>query len=536
MSKKSAATPLRILHLEDNPYDSEIVTMLMADEDIPCEIRRVETRKDFEAALEKGNFNLIISDFSLPAFDGLKALALTRGRMADMPFILFSGTIGEETAIECLKRGATDYVLKERPARLVSAVKAIMKEADERERRKAFEAELQRSAEREREMEMRFLRMQRMESIGSLVSGIAHDLNNALVPVLMGCGFLRTETLNTESEQVLSTMETSAQRGADMLRQVLAFARGVEGKKSPVQIKLLLREMEKITRDAFPKTIRARVEIVDDIWPVSGYPTQLYQVLMNLAINARDAMPNGGHLTFRAENVQLDKSGPRIHPDAVPGPYLLVMVSDTGTGIPKEVLEKLFQPFFTTKEHGKGTGLGLSTSLNIVKTHGGFITVESRVGEGTRFRIYLPALSPATEPEAEPKLARLPTGNGEGILVVDDEVSICEITKATLENYGYRVQMANSGPEAVAIYVEKRKEIQLVVTDTDMPFMDGEATSLALKKINPHLKIIMASGSAPGKHDKESLTKSDIISAFVPKPYTVDRLLTVVHEVLGKKA
>jgi two-component system cell cycle sensor histidine kinase/response regulator CckA len=535
MSKKTSATPLRILHLEDNPYDSEIVSMLLADENIPCEIQRVETHKDFEAALEKGNYTLIISDFSLPAFDGLKALTLTRGKAGDMPFILFSGTIGEETAIECLKQGATDYVLKERPARLISAVRTILKQLEERERRKAFEAELRRSAEREKEMEARFLRMQRMESIGSLVSGIAHDLNNALVPVLMGCGFLRSERLSPESEQVLSTMEISAQRGADMLRQVLAFARGVEGKKSPVQIKLILREMEKIARDAFPKTIRVRVNVEGDLWPVSGYHTQLYQVLMNLSINARDAMPNGGHLTFQAENVQLEKGGPRIHPDASPGPYLLVTVSDTGMGMPQEVLEKLFQPFFTTKEHGKGTGLGLSTSLNIVKTHGGFITVDSRVGEGTRFRIYLPSLSPVAGVEEEPKLARLPTGNGEGILVVDDESSICEITKATLENYGYRVLVANSGPEAVAIYAEKRKEIQLVVTDTDMPFMDGEATSIALKKINPKLKIIMASGSVPGKHEKESPANSDIISAFVPKPYTVDRLLTVVHEVLAQK-
>jgi two-component system, cell cycle sensor histidine kinase and response regulator CckA len=533
MSKKTPANPLRILHLEDNPYDTEIVSALLADENIPFEIQRVETRKDFEAALEKGDCTLVISDFSLPSFDGLKALALTRGRVADLPFILFSGTIGEETAIECLKHGATDYVLKDRPARLVSAVRAILKEAEERERRKAFEAELQRSAQREKDMEIRFLRMQRMESIGSLVSGIAHDLNNALVPVLMGCGYLRSEPMKPELEQVLSTMETSARRGADMLRQVLAFARGVESKKSPVQIKLLLREMEKIARDAFPKTIRVRMDIAADAWPVSGYHTQLYQVLMNLSINARDAMPNGGQITFRAENMQLEPGGPKIHPDSVPGPYLLVTVSDTGTGMPQDVLEKLFQPFFTTKEHGKGTGLGLSTSMNIVKTHGGFITVESRVGEGTRFSVYLPALSPVADAEEEPKLARLPMGNGEGILVVDDEISICEITKATLENYGYRVQVANSGPEAVALYVDKRKEIQLVVTDSDMPFMDGNATSIALKKINPRLKIIMASGSVQGK---SSGSASDNISAFVPKPYTVDRLLTVVHEVLNQKA
>ena len=535
MSQSSPDEPLQILHLEDNPYDTEIVSMMLADEKIPCQVHRVETRKDFEAALEKTEWSLVISDFSLPSFDGLKALTITRTKLPEMPFILFSGTIGEETAIECLKRGATDYILKERPARLVSAVRAILQSSEERERRKKFEFELHQSAEREKQMEARFLRMQRMESLGALVSGIAHDLNNALVPVLMGCGFLRSERLSAEFEQVLSTIEASARRGADMLRQVLAFARGVEGQKAPVQIKLLLHEMEKIARDAFPKTIQVRVEVAKDLWPVSGYPTQLYQVLMNLCINARDAMPNGGQLSLRAENIQLDKTCTQIYPDALPGPYLLLSVSDTGTGMPPEVLEKLFQPFFTTKEPGKGTGLGLSTSLGIVKAHGGFITVKSQVGQGTHFDIYIPAISPTLQPEAEPKLARLPTGNGEGILVVDDESSICEITKAALENYGYRVFVAHSGPEAVTLYAQRREQIVLVITDTDMPFMDGHTTCMALKNINPALKIIMASGSEPNKSGKE-IPVDDNIIAFVPKPYTVEKLLTVAHQVLSAKS
>jgi two-component system cell cycle sensor histidine kinase/response regulator CckA len=526
--------PLRILHLEDNPNDSEIVSMLLSDEHISCEIQRVETRRDFEAALAENNWTLVISDFALPQFDGLRALELTREKAGDLPFIVFSGTIGEETAIDCLKKGATDYVLKERPARLVAAVRAILKENDERERRKRFEAELNKSAEREKLMEARFLRMQRMESLGALVSGIAHDLNNALVPVMLGCGFLRSERLNPESEQVLSTIETSARRGADMLRQVLAFAQGVEGKKSPVQLKIILREMEKIARDTFPKTIRLHLDFSRDLWPVSGFPTQLYQVLMNLSINARDAMSNGGELSLSAENVALDGSCPQIHPDAQPGNYLLIRVSDTGTGMPAEVLDKLFQPFFTTKDTGKGTGLGLSTSLNIVKNHGGFITVESHIGRGSTFNVYLPALSPNVEPETEPRLARLPAGNNEMILIVDDEVSICEITKAALENYGYRVLVANSGPEAVALYADKRNEVALAITDTDMPFMDGTATCVALRKINPALKIIMASGSVSEKNGRND-DPHKAVNAFVPKPYTVDRLLVAVHEVLTHK-
>jgi two-component system cell cycle sensor histidine kinase/response regulator CckA len=535
MTQVTAPGPIRILHLEDDPNDSELLTMILADENIPSEIHRVGTRKDFESALGNQSWSLVISDYSLPSFDGLKALSLTRERLGDVPFILFSGTIGEETAIECLKRGATDYVLKQRPARLVAAVRSVFSAADERERRKKSEEELQRSALREKDMEARFLRMQRMESIGALVSGIAHDLNNALVPILMGCGFLRSESLNDEAQQILTTMETSARRGADMLRHVLAFARGVESKKSPVQLKLLLREMEKNARDAFPKNIRVRTDFTNDLWPVSGFATQLYQVLMNLCINARDAMPNGGQLTLRAENVQLDQNAAQLHPDARPGAYLQLTISDTGQGMSPDIIERIFQPFFTTKELRGGTGLGLSTSLDIVKDHSGFITVKSQPGQGSQFSVFLPALTTPVNSEPEPELSRLPSGNGEMILLIDDEVSICEITKAALENYGYRVLVANSGPEAVTLCAEKRGDIKLVITDTGMPFMDGHATSIALKKINPALKIIMASGGAPEKN--VTPTRTDVeIAAFAPKPYTVEKLLTVVHEVLQQKS
>ncbi len=525
-------SPLQILHLEDNPYDSELVSSMLAEEKIPCEMLRVDTRKDFETALGSKQWDLVISDFALPGYNGLKALVTTREKNPHMPFILFSGTIGEETAIDCLKKGATDYVLKERPARLISAVRAVLKESEERERRKQYEAELQKSAEREKQMEARFLRMQRMESIGALVSGIAHDLNNALVPVLMGCGFLRSEQMGPESEQVLTTIENSARRGADMLRQVLAFARGVEGKKTPVQTRLLLREMEKIAQDTFPKTIRVRMDFGRDLWPVSGYATQLYQVLMNLCINARDAMPNGGELALLAENVLLSDAAKKLHPDAKPGPYLLITVADTGTGMTPEVQEKLFQPFFTTKEFGKGTGLGLSTTLNIVQSHDGFIKVESQIGHGSSFRVYLPAIGPSIAvTESPPKFEGLPAGNGEGILVIDDEASICEITKAALENYNYRVTVAHSGPEAVALYNEKRNALTLAVTDTDMPFMDGHATCAELKKINPDLKIIMASATPSGS-EAEDKTSDKNVNAFVAKPYTVEKLLTAVHAVL----
>lgn len=532
------ATPnarLEILHLEDQPDDTELVRLLLQGEKIPCELHRVHTRADFENALDHGAWNLIISDFALPSFDGMKALIMARQKCPNIPFILFSGTIGEEIAVESVKHGAADYVLKHRPNRLGTAVKNAVQQAADRERVRQIEDELKKIGEREKELETRFLRMQRMESIGSLVSGMAHDLNNALVPVLLGCSFLRSKPPRTEADNVLCAIEKSARRGADMLKHVLAFARGIEAKKSAVQPRLLLREMQMIVSETFPKAIHFQPDFGADLWAVSGDATQLHQVLMNLCINARDAMPNGGRLKLCARNVVLDKTNLPTNLGCKPGPYLLLSVSDSGTGMPADVVEKIFQPFFTTKDPGKGTGLGLSTALNIVKNHGGFITVESGVGRGSTFHVYLPALNAAVAPEAEAKLATLPSGHGEGILLVDDEVAVCEFTKAALENYGYRVFTAASGPEAVSLYVEKRKEIDLAVTDSDMPFMSGHATCMALRKLNPQLRLIIASGTEfpNGGPDTEMRARID---AFVPKPYTLEKLLMTVHEVLEVSA
>lgn len=528
--------PLQILHLEDHADDTEIVRILLEGEKIPCELHRVQTRTDFETALECKGWNLIISDFALPSFDGMKALLMARQKCPNTPFILFSGTIGEEIAVESVKRGAADYVLKHRPNRLATAVRNAVQQAADRERVRQIEEELKKIAEREKELETRFLRMQRMESIGSLVSGMAHDLNNALVPVLLGCSFLRSEPPRTEAENVLCAIEKSARRGADMLKHVLAFARGIEAKKSAVQAKLLLREMQMIVSETFPKAIYFQGDFDTDLWAVSGDATQLHQVLMNLCINARDAMPQGGRLKLSARNVHVDKSSLQKSPHCQPGPYLALSVSDSGTGMPAEVLEKIFQPFFTTKDQGKGTGLGLSTALNIVKNHGGFMSVESGVGRGSTFHVYLPALNATVVvPEAEAKIANLPSGHGEGILLVDDEVAVYEFTKAALQNYGYRVFTAANGPEAVSLYVEKRKEIDLAVTDSDMPFMSGQAICMALRKLNPQLRLIMASGTEfpNGGPDTELRAR---VNAFVPKPYTLEKLLTTVHEVLEDPA
>jgi two-component system cell cycle sensor histidine kinase/response regulator CckA len=534
MEENLKREPLRILHLEDNPHDTEIIRIMLEEERIPCLTHRVETREEFERALEKKDWNIIISDFSLPSYDGLKALAFVRQKCPATPFILFSGTIGEEMAVQSLKSGAADYILKHRPERLMTAVRHALKEADDRERRLAMEEKLWKSEERKKQLEAQFLRMQRMESIGSLASGIAHDLNNALVPVLMGIGYLQDEPQSEEAKHILTTMNACARRGAEMVKQVLTFARGTEGTETLIRVDSLIREMSKIVHDLFPKSVNLRMKIGENLWQVSGYATQLHQVLMNLCVNARDAMPQGGQLTLAVENLFLNEEQIQVHPDAHVGQYLRVIVSDTGTGIRPEMVDKIFQPFFTTKDSGKGTGLGLSTSLNIVKNHGGFILVKSELGKGTVFSIYLPAIVTSVAVENEQRRAKLPAGHGELILVIDDEAAICEITKATLENYGYRVLVATGGPEGIALFADRRGEIKLAITDTEMPLMDGRATCLALRKMDPHLKIIAASGY-PNRREEEDTSFQAKINSFIPKPYTMEKLLTTVHGVLNLK-
>jgi PAS domain S-box-containing protein len=379
-----------------------------------------------------------------------------------------------------------------------------------------------------KKLEQQFLRAQRMESIGTLAGGIAHDLNNALSPIMMALEVLKIRFPDPESLDVLDLLSISAQRGADMVRQVLSFARGVEGRRMEVQVKHLIRDIEKITSDTFVKTIQVRSKFPGDLWTVMGDPTQLHQVLLNLSVNARDAMPNGGVLTFSAENLTLDAHYASLNPEAKPGPYVFIQVEDTGSGIPPETLEKIFDPFFTTKEVGKGTGLGLSTSLAIVKSHGGFMRVYSEMGKGTKFHINLPAQTEASVAVTAEIAAELPRGNGEVILVVDDEASVRQITQQTLEAFGYRVILASDGSEALAIYATRRAEIAAVLTDMTMPVMDGLATIHVLKKLDPAVRIIAASGRTAN-----SQIAGLGVKHFLTKPYTAETLLKVLKEMLA---
>ncbi len=380
-------------------------------------------------------------------------------------------------------------------------------------------------------LEEQFLRAQRLESLGVLVSGIAHDLNNTLSPILMGTNILFTKSPPPETESILNIMEASARRSKDMVKQMLAFARGGELSKMPVNSGQLVKEMGRIIADTFPKSIRCRVQVDTLSWPVSGLPTQLHQVLLNLCVNARDAMPDGGTLTLSTKNVQIKPKDAALHPDTRPENYLCVSVADTGTGIPAGQLEKIFEPFFTTKAPGKGTGLGLSTSLGIVRNHDGFMTVHSEVGRGTEFKIYLPAAT-ETPGQTPHKKALLPPGNGERILILDDEEAFLAIMRSALENYSYKVLTASSGVEALAHFSRNPKAVNLIITDLDMPFMDGRAVIAALRKIRRDVKVIAASGT---EKDAENFLKDVKPDAFISKPFTSESLLETVYQVLTAK-
>lgn len=379
-----------------------------------------------------------------------------------------------------------------------------------------------------KKLESQFFRTQRLESLGTLASGIAHDLNNILTPILAAAQLLQMKAPDPHSQELLQLLEGNAKRGAALVNQVLSFARGVGGKRTTLQIKHLVREIHQIVLETFPKSIEVRTDVPQDLWTVSGDATQLHQVLMNLCVNARDAMPDGGILKIAVENFLIDENYTRMNLDARVGAYTVITVSDEGSGIAPDILDRIFEPFFTTKEVGKGTGLGLSTVLGIVKSHRGFIDVSSQAGKGTQFRVFLPAIV-ATEIHEPEDLDVMP-GNNELILVVDDEAAIREVNEASLSAYNYRVLTANDGIEAISLYAQHKHEISLVLLDMMMPAMDGITTIRTLQRINAQVKIVAMSGLASST---ALAAATDInVQGFLAKPYTAKELIKTIHGAL----
>jgi two-component system, cell cycle sensor histidine kinase and response regulator CckA len=385
-----------------------------------------------------------------------------------------------------------------------------------------------------KKLEAQLLRAQRIEGIGTLATGMAHDLNNILAPILMSAGTLRWSLAPEEQEKAINRIEVSVKRGAGIIQQVLTFGRGLNGERVAIHVGEVMEEVVRIIGRTFPKDITVASQAEAGLWTVMGDRTQIHQVLLNLCVNARDAMANGGKLSLRVRNVMLTETRPALPVPAPPGPYLLLQVSDTGCGIALEDRERIFDPFFTTKEIGKGTGLGLSSVLGIIKSHQGAITVDSEVGMGTTFRVLLPATPEAvqsTEPYVPPDL---PRGEGEAVLIVDDEPEVISGMKALLEQQNYRVLVAKNGLEALAVIHRHGQAIHAVVTDIMMPEMDGVELIRVLRKLHPRLKIIASSGLGTEKGGSFRMEELEALSvkSFLAKPYTMDKLLAALDGLL----
>lgn len=643
--------PLRALIVEDSPDDAELMVWDLSSGGFDVSSRRVETADGFLAALEEQTWDVILSEYRLPQLSALDALRIVQHRRLNLPFLIVSGAICEETAISLIKAGAHDCISKNRLTRLGPVVERELLEASVREQKQRAETiERQRQLEHEqadqqireqarllnlaqdailvcdledrihywnkgaerlyswtvhevvgfnaaellygkspafqtakrqvldkgewsgelnqltkfgqeivvnsrwtlvcdsanrpksiliinsditekKRLEAQFLHAQRLESIGTLASGIAHDLNNILAPILMGAQMLHMRALGGESAQLVSMIEANAQHGAEIVTQLLSFSRRVEGKKRLIQPRHLIAEVVRMTKRIFPKTISFNSGVSSDLWAVSGDATQLHQVLLNLCVNARDAMPGGGTLTITGQNVVLDSAYASMVREAKAGSYVLLEVLDTGVGIPKEIIDKIFDPFFTTKEEGKGTGLGLSSVLGIVKSHGGFVEVRSVTSQGTAFRVFLPAIleQPLASP-AHPHAAP-PRGQGELVLIAEDTSDIRDVTQQILTGHGYEVLLAADGVEALVLAARHLPDIKLVLTDLQMPVMDGWALIRAVRKLNPKIRIIASTGNVETTKTEEELLALNVKS-ILAKPYTAEELLSALHETL----
>jgi two-component system cell cycle sensor histidine kinase/response regulator CckA len=509
---------MTILHLEDNPLDAELLEPMFEAEWPGVQVRRAATRDEFMRELAHGTHDLILSDFNLTSFNGFEALKIARVQCPGVPFIFLSGTIGEDRAVEAMQLGASDYVIKDRPKRLLPAMQRALHAAKESRGLRAIEEQL--------------LRVQRLESIGMLAAGIAHDFNNVLAPVLMAVPLLRESVTGSMPQEILNNIEKSVERGAGLVKEILGFAKGVSGEPQLVQPKHLLRDLLNVMRSTFPSGIAIAEQVESTLWPVMANLTQLHQVLLNLCVNARDAMPSGGTLSVRAVNVPVDDKRATPRPDGSSVPCVLFEIADTGTGIPAEVANRIWEPFFTTKGPGKGTGLGLSTVRAIVENHRGTVTMNTVQGRGTTFRVFVPASQDSAVVAPTAATSQAPTGHNELVLIIDDDVNVRDITSVILTRHGYRVMVAGDGAAAISVFGPRSLDVRLVITDMAMPELDGLTLVKVLRKLNPNLRVIGVSGLA----EQEMRFKRETGGTWLMKPFSMEALLNAVHDLLSRES
>jgi two-component system, cell cycle sensor histidine kinase and response regulator CckA len=509
--------PLRILFIEDAPQDVELEERELRRAGLEFESCRVETREALRVALGDFKPDLIISDFSLPQLDGLSALRIVRDQSSDLPFIFVSGTIGEERAIESLKNGATDYVVKDHLASLVVKVNRALREAQERVDRRRAEDNLRQA--------------QKMEAVGRLAGGIAHDFNNLLTVIngyteLMLVGFPADHPLRGNAEEVLK----AGNRAASLTRQLLAFSRKQVLAPAVLNLNGVVSHVERMLRRLIGEDIELIVSPGPALWNVRADPGQMEQVLLNLCVNARDAMPRGGTLILETANVSLDEHYTHEHPGATVGPHVLLAVTDTGIGMGPETLAHLFEPFFTTKDPGKGTGLGLSTVYGIVRQSGGSVWVDSAPGQGTTFKVYLPQVDQALTAAPPSPVIDISRRGAETILLVEDSESVRKLMSSVLTHHGYRVLVAEDGDQALRTIGASQDILHLLIADVVLPKMSGAEVAYLVTRARPGTKVLFTSGYTERGAVENGILESGM--AFLPKPFSPDALARKVREVL----
>jgi signal transduction histidine kinase len=526
-SQRQGGSVVRILHLEDDPNDAELVRAALEGEGLQAAVELVTSREAFTAAIEGGEVDLILSDYSLPGFDGATALRIARESRPDVPFIIVSGLLGEEAAVDSVRGGATDYVLKQRLERLGPSVRRAVAEAEERRRRRAAEEALDRS-------ESQLRHAQKMEAVGRLAAGVAHDFNNLLTVIIGYAELLRRRfpsghPAGRDAEEVLG----AAQRAASLTRQLLIFSRQQVLEPKVLDLNVVVTDMDRMLRRLIGHDVHLLTVPAPDLGRIRADAGQIEQVLVNLAVNAKDAMPNGGRLTIETRNVELDAEYVRDHPTARPGRYVMLAVADSGCGMDAETQTRIFEPFFTTKEVGKGTGLGLSTLHGIVQQCGGHVEVYSEVGVGSVFKVYLPRVDDGMEGEAG-KEAPGPAGGTETLLLVEDEARVRRVVAETLRLNGYTVLEAGEAGEALSRAHEHAARLHLLVTDVMMPGMNGRELARGVFRLHPGIKILYISGYTDNAIVHQGLIAAD--AAFLHKPFTAAALLRKIRELLDGRA
>jgi signal transduction histidine kinase len=499
---------LRILLLEDNPHDAALVERELRRGAIEFELLRASDRTSFVEALASRP-DLVISDYGLPGFDGLSAFALFREQQPDAPFILVSGEIGEELAVAAIRQGVSDYLLKDRLQRLPTAVRTAL--------------EQQRLRREKEQLEKRLLRADRLESLGQLAAGVAHDLNNILTPIMMAAEVLPDSVRSADDLALVTTIRTCAERGAQVLRQLLAFGRGTGGEKVRVRLHHSVAETASLVRETFPRSVTLTLEVTAPDVEVFADPTQVQQILLNLCVNARDAMRDTGTLTLGLALANVEPATTRAHPGSKPGPHAVLRVRDSGSGITPADLERIFDPFFTTKPLDQGTGLGLSSVLGIVKAHGGFIQVDSAVGEGSEFRVYLPVAATSNVQPMPEKVAAERRAPGGMVLVVDDEPQVRGVVRRGLTRHGYRVLEAFDGASGFEQFTANARDIGAVVLDLSMPVVDGLSLVRRLRGCGAEVPVIAMMGLASAEQVRELRELG--VRHLLQKPFGIGELL-----------